>query len=118
MKIEEVWRRVARFENGQVLLPQMTVFDLAGVLREEKRQVRVVRVQQPHVPEVVGVIAGHCGKEGVQQVVAFLDQHGVVRAEHSEALGGAAPELGAVEVIKNDRERKLAKVVAAYFELT
>jgi hypothetical protein len=31
-------------------------------------------------------------------------KHGVVCAEHFEALGDTAPELGALEVIKNDGE--------------
>jgi hypothetical protein len=50
VEIQEIRRVVIGLKNGEIFLPEMMVPGLARVEREEKRKVRVVRVQQIQVP--------------------------------------------------------------------
>src|SRR5271170_4174260 len=69
------------------------------------------------MPEIEGSIAWNDGKERIQKVVALLDEDSVVRAEYLEALRDGAAELRAVEIIKDNDQGKLAKVVPVDFDL-
>lgn len=65
-KIEKVWCSVVRFEHGEIFGVQMRIVFLASEDRKEKPQVRVVRVQQIELSEVLRIVAGHRGKVRVE----------------------------------------------------
>ena len=52
------------------------------------------------------VVAGEHGNPGVDEVVALLDQGGVVRREDLEALGDGGFERGAVAVVEHDGQMR------------
>ena len=70
--------------------------------RKEKRKIGVVGVEQIQRPQVEGVIAGHGCKKGVQQVVFFFVELGVVDAEDFVELRARPVHLGQVQVIDHD----------------
>ncbi len=72
MEIEVVRRAVSRFEDSEILPLQMRVPLAAGIYREQKRQVGVIGVERPLLAEIELPVAGHGGKERIEQVVAFL----------------------------------------------
>src|ERR1700756_4927036 len=111
MKIQEVRGVVVGLQDREILLPEMAVSRLATVKGEKKREIRVVGVEQVQGTQVVSVVAGNRSEEGVQQVVSFLVKLGIVNAEHFVELGARPVDLGEVEVVDHDRERKPAEVI-------
>src|SRR5208282_3571243 len=74
MQVEKVGRAVVGFDDCQVLGAEVRVRLLAGQDRKQKRQVRVVRVQQIQLAEVERIVARHSGEIRVQLVVGFRKQ--------------------------------------------
>src|SRR6266436_3154535 len=66
MEIQEVGRMVVGLQDGQILLPEMTVARLATVKGEEKREIRIVRIEQIQGTQVVGVVAGNRREKRIQ----------------------------------------------------
>src|ERR1700733_1942642 len=117
MEVQKIRRVVAGFEDRQILLPEMGVVCFPTREREQKRVIGVVGVEQVQGSQVPGVVAGNRGEEGVQQVVALVVQLGVMDAEYFVELGGGALHSGGVQVVDDDRKRKLPEVVAVKFDL-
>ena len=69
---------------------------------EEKREIGVVGVEQIQGAQVVSVVAGNRGEKGVQQVVFFFIELGIVNAEHLIEVGACPVHLGHVEVVNHD----------------
>ena len=84
---------------------------------EEKREIRVVGVEQVQGTQVEDVVARNRREEGVQKVVFFLIELGVVDAEDFIEVGASAVHLGQFEIVNHYGERKLAKVVSAQLNL-
>ena len=69
---------------------------------EEKREIRIVGVEQIQGTQVEDVVAGNGREERVQKVVFFFVELGVVDAEHLVEFGARAVHLGQVEVVNHD----------------
>src|SRR5579875_28279 len=117
MEVQKVRRVVICFEYGEILLPEMPVLRLATVEGEEKRIVRVIRVEQIHGSQIEGGAARHCGKECVKQVVFLFVKLGVMRAEDLVELGASGFDLGQIGVVDDNAQREMAEVVALDFKL-
>ncbi len=83
---------------------------------EEERQIGVVRIEQVEVPEIEGVVAGDRSQERVQQVVAFIEELGIVNAEDFVKVGRRAFDGGKVAVVDDDREGEKTEVVAVQLD--
>ena len=103
-------------QHGEILALQMRVPLLAGIDGEQERQVGVIRVQRPLLAQIELPVAGHGGKEGIQQVVAFFIQQAVMGGEQFLKLGNGVLHLHAVFVVDHDRERELAERFALHAE--
>src|ERR1700690_4032443 len=101
---------VVRLQDREILLPEMAIPRLATVKGEEKREIRIVGVEQIQGAQVEGMVAGNGGEKSVQQIVFFFVQLGVVNAEHFVEVGARAVHLGEIEVINNDGQGELAEV--------
>ena len=117
VQVEVERRPVRRFEDGQVLAPEVGVGGRSAVEREQERQVGVVGVEQVQVAEIGGAATGDRGQPGVQEVRALLHQRGVVRGEHLETLGDAARQGCPVLVPQHHTEGTLAEEPAVEFDL-
>jgi hypothetical protein len=51
------------FEYREIFLTEMVVLVFATVQGEQKRIIRIIRVEQIHITEVEDVVAGNGGKE-------------------------------------------------------
>jgi hypothetical protein len=117
MEVQEVRRVVVRFENRQILLPEMPVLRLATVESEEKGIIRVIGIEKILRPEVKGVVAGNCREKCIEEVVFLFVKLGIVNAEHFVKFGACAVHLCRVQVIDDDGERKLAEIVPVELDL-
>src|SRR5580692_9594723 len=79
VQIEEVRRAVVGLKDSQVFRPEMRIQRLAPVMRKKKGQVRIVGVEQPQSPEIVGMIARQDREPGVEPVIGLFDKLRVVR---------------------------------------
>src|SRR5229473_8327248 len=95
----------------------MGVARLATVKGKEKREIRIVGVEQIQGTQVEDVIAGNRREKRVQEVVFFFIELGIVDAEHLIEVGAGTIHLGYVEVVDHDGEGKLAKVVPVQLNL-
>src|ERR1700682_4133334 len=84
--------------------------------REEKREVCVVGVEKIEETEIEGVVAGHGGKEGIQQDVAFVVELRVVDTEDLVELRRCLFNHPEIAVIEDNGQGKLAEVVAVEFD--
>ena len=116
VEVQKVRGVVVGFEDGEILLPEMVVPRLATVKGEEKREIRIVGVEQIQESQVEDVIAGYRGEKRIQEVVFFFIELGVVNAEDFIEVGARPVHPGHVEVVNHDGERKLAKVVPVQFD--
>ena len=78
---------------------------------EEKGEIRVVGVEQIQGAQVEDVIAGNRREKGVEEVVFFFIELGIVDAEDLIEVGACAVHLGQIEVVNHDGQRKVAEVV-------
>ena len=92
VQVEVVRRALRRVEHRERFASEVRVGLGAGVLREQQREVGVVRVQQMHRPDVVGAVARQDGQPGVEQVVALVGHLRIVRGEGLETGAHAALE--------------------------
>ena len=74
VEVEIVWRGVVRFKDCQILGTKMRVRLLAWVDGEEKRKVGVVGVEQVHLAEVLGIVAGDGRKECIELVIGLGEE--------------------------------------------
>ena len=100
-------------KDRKIFLPEMRISRLATVKGEEKREICIVGVEQIQGTQVEDVVAGNRREKGVQKVVFFFIELGIVDAEHFIKIGAGAVHLGHFEVVNHDGEGKLAKVVPA-----
>ena len=84
---------------------------------EEKREIRIVGVEQIQGTQVEGVVAGNRREESVQKVVFFFIELGVMDAEDFVEVGARAIHLGHIEVVNHDGERELTKVIPVQLDL-
>src|SRR5712664_3880535 len=108
---------VVGLQDREILLPEMEVARLATVKSEEKREIGIVGVKQIQRTQVEDVVAGNCREKGVQQVEVFFIELGVVDAENFIEVGTGPVHLGQVQVVNDDSEGKLAKVVPVQLDL-
>src|SRR5882762_9175967 len=105
------------FENREIFLTEMTVLVFATVQGEQKRIIRIIRVEEKHITEVEDVIAGNSSEERIQKVVFLFVQLRVVNAEHLVELSACPFHFRQVEVVYNDGQREIAEVIAFKFDL-
>ena len=117
MEIQEVRGVVVGLKDREILLPEMAVARLATVKGEEKREIRIVGVEQIQGTQVEDVVAGNRREKGVQKVVFFFVELGIVDAEHFVEVGARPIHLGQVEVVNNDGQRKLTEVIPVQLNL-
>src|SRR5260370_41693940 len=108
---------MVRFENCQILLTKMAIVTLATVKGEEKRIIRIIGIEKIQRPEVKRVVAGNCREKCVEKVVFLLVELGIVNAEDLIKLSACAVHLRWVQVVDDDREGKLAEIVALQLDL-
>ena len=111
VEIQVVRRVVIGLQDREIFLAQMGVAGLATVKGEEKREIRVVGVEQIQGTQVEDVVAGNRREKGVQQVVFFLIELGIMDAEDFVEVGARTVHLGHIQVINHDGQGKLAKVI-------
>src|SRR5438105_14092298 len=111
MEVQKVRRVVVRFQDREILLPEMAVLRLAAVEGKEKGIVRVVRVQEIEGAEIPGVIAGNGRKKCVQKVVFLFIELRVVDATDLVELRRRAVRFPEVEIVEDNAKRKPAKVI-------
>src|SRR5208282_1479613 len=102
VEIQKVGGVVVGLKDREILLPEMGIARLATVKGEEKREIRIVGVQQIQGTQVVSVVAGNRREKSIQQVVFFFIELGIVNAEHLIEVGGCSVDLGHVEVVNHD----------------
>src|ERR1019366_10612599 len=95
----------------------MEVARLATVKGEEKREIRIVGVEQIQGAQVEDVVAGNRREKGVQEVVFFFIELGIVDAEYLIEVGARPVYFGHVEVVNHDGERELTKVIPVQLDL-
>src|SRR5580704_7127425 len=95
----------------------MEVARLATVKGEKEREIGVVGVEQIKRTQVEDVVARNRGEKGVQQVVFFLVELGVVDAEHFVEIGARSVHLGHFEVVNHDGQGKLTEVISVQLDL-
>ena len=117
MKVQEVRCVVVGLQDREILLPEMAIARLATVKGEEKREIRVVGVEQIQGTQVEDVIAGNRREKSVQEVVFFFVELGVMDAEDFVEVGAGAVHLGQIEVVNHDGQRKLAEVIPVQLDL-
>jgi len=102
MKIQEVRGVVVGLQNGKIFLSEMGIARLATVKGKEKREVRVIRIEQIQRAQVEDVIAGDCRKKGVQEVVFFFVELGIMDAEDFVEVSACPVYLRQVEIVNDD----------------
>src|SRR5882762_508357 len=60
VEIQEVRGVVVGLEDREIFLPEMLIARLATVKGEQKREIRIVGVEQIQVTEIKDVVAGDC----------------------------------------------------------
>src|SRR5260370_37208772 len=108
---------VGGLQEREMPLPAMEVARIARVKGEEKRKIGIIGVKQIQRTQVEDVVAGDCREKGVQQVEVFFIELGVVDAENFIEVGTGPVHLGQVQVVNDDGERELAKVVPVQLDL-
>ena len=117
MEVQEVRGVVIGFEDREIFRAEMIIAPLATVEGKEKREIRIVRVEQIQETQVEGVVAGNGREESIQEVVFFLVELSVVDAEDFVEVGARPVHLRHVEVVDHNGERKLSEVVAVQLDL-
>ena len=112
-----VGRALRRIEDRERFPMQVAIGRLPRVLREEQRQVRVVRVQQVHRPDVIGLIARQHGQPRVQQVVALVGDLRIMGGEGLETRAHTPLQRRRVVVPQHDAERVGPEVAALHRQL-
>ena len=104
MQVQKVWRVMIGFKDREVFLAEMPVARLTSVERKEKREIRVVGIEQIQITEVKVVVAGDCREKCIEKVVFFFIELRVMDAEHFVEFCARPVHLGRVEVIDDDGE--------------
>ena len=110
MQIQVIGRALRRVEHGERLAAEVRVGLGAVVLGEQERQIGVVRVEEIHRPNVVCRVARQHGQPGIQEVVAFVRQLGIVRGKGLRTGADTALQRDWVAVIEHHRHRVLPDV--------
>src|ERR1019366_4100684 len=108
---------VVGLQDREILLAEMEVARLATVKGEEKREIRVVGVEHVERTQVEDVVAGNHCQKGVQKIVFFFIELGIVDAENFIEVCACLVHLGPVQVVNHDGEGKLAKVIPVQLDL-
>ena len=98
-------------------MPEMTIPRLATVKGEEKREICIVSIEEIQGTQVEDVVAGNRREKGVQKVVFFFVELGIVDAENFVEVGARPIHFGQVEVVNNNGQRKVAKVIPVQLNL-
>jgi len=69
VQVEEVGRVMVRFKDRKVFLVEMVILVLSTMQGEQKRIIRIIRVQKVHRTEIEDVIAGNGCEERIEKVV-------------------------------------------------
>jgi hypothetical protein len=102
---------VVGLQNCEIFLPEMAIPRLATVKGEEEREIRIVGVEQIQGTQVEDVVAGNRREKGVQKVVFFFIELGIVDTENLVEVGARPVYFGHVEVVNHDSQRELTKVI-------
>src|ERR1700675_4790269 len=95
----------------------MEVARLATVKGEEKREIRVVGVEQIQGTQVENVVAGNRREKSVQEVVFFFIELRIMDAENFIEVGACPVHFGQVQVVNHDSQRELTKVIPVQLNL-
>src|SRR6266851_9278321 len=95
----------------------MTIPRLATMKGEEEREIRIVSIEQIQGTQVEDVVAGNRREKGVQEVVFFFIELGIMDAEDFIEVGACPVYFGHVQVVNHDSEGKLAKVIPVQLDL-
>src|SRR5882672_8755621 len=106
-----------RFKDRKVFLVEMVVLVLAIVQSEQKRIIRIIRVEDIHITEVEDVVAWNGSEERIQKVVFLFIQLCVVNAEHLIELGACPFHFCQFEVVNNDGQREVTEVIPLKLDL-
>src|SRR5580692_5996131 len=112
VQVEEVGRVMIRFKDRKVFLVEMAILVVSTMQGEEKRIIRIVRVQKVHRTEIEDVIAGNGCEERIEKVVFLLVELRVVNTEYLVELCTCPFQLCQIAVVDNDGERKVAEVIS------
>jgi hypothetical protein len=108
---------VVGLQDREIFLPEMLIARLATVKREEKREIRIVGVEQVQGTQIECMVAGNRREKCVQKVVFFLVKLGVVDAKDFVKIGTCPVYLCQVKIVDHDGQRKLAEVVSVQLDL-
>lgn len=102
MQVQVVRSSVIGLQDRQILLLEMTVELMASVQGEEERVVRIVGIEDEHLPEVEGVVARHGREISVEEVVLLFVELGILDAEGFVEVGARILDSRKVQVIDHD----------------
>jgi hypothetical protein len=107
VQVQEVGRGIVRFKRGQVLGAKMRVGLLAGQDREQKREVRVVGIEQVESAQVLHIVAGDCGEIGIKLVVRLQEQVAVRIREYARKFPNMLVDLALLPTIGHNGQREI-----------
>ena len=112
VQVQKVRRGIIGFKDRQVFRAEMLIPLLSRQNCEEKREIRVVRVQQQQAAQIHHVVAGHRSKVGVELVVGLNEQAPISIRKHARKLAHQPIDFVPVTAIENNGQRELAKRLA------
>src|ERR1700733_5628205 len=95
----------------------MAIPRLATVKGEQKREIRIIGVEQVQGTQVEDMVAGNRREKCVQKIVFLFVELGIVNAENFIEVGTCPVYLGHVEVVNHDGQKELAKVIPVQLDL-
>jgi hypothetical protein len=104
VQVEEVGRVMIRFKDRKVFLVEVAILVLSTMKGEQKRIIRIIRVQKVHRTEIEDVIAWNGCEERVEKVVFLFVELRVMNAEYLVELCARPFQLCRIAVIDNDGE--------------
>ena len=108
VQVQKVRGGIVGFKNRQIFRAEMLIPLLPRQNCEEKREIRVVRVQQQQAAQIHHVVAGHRGKVGVELVVGLNEQAPIGIRKHAGKLAHQPIDFVPVTAIENDGQGEFA----------
>src|SRR5579862_5713191 len=102
VQVKEVGRVMVRFKDRKVFLVEMAILVLSTMQSEQKRIIRIIRVQKEHRTEIEGVIARNSCEERIEKVVFLFVELRIMNAKHLVEFCARPIQLCQIAVIDND----------------
>ena len=112
MQVQVIRCGIVGFKHREVLAVEMPVPCVAGVHRKQERNVRIVRVEQEQLAQIVPEVARHDSKVGVELVVGLREEAAVGTGKDPHHIGEDPIQSFLVVCIENDREREVPKCLS------